>query len=132
MIDIIELIPSVCKFLLQQGAINQQKITEYLSQLAEGSFPIKNLAYKLFLDVIEWHTMTDHSQMRYSMETKKFWYLGQKIFNQKFLTLLKGHGRFTSHDSEINFAVPDNKTLNRYSGFQLQQVTIDQCSRVKP
>ena len=94
--------------------------------LAEGTFPLKNIAYLLFLDIVELFSRDSTSQMRYSEETKKFWRDGMKLFKGKFLRFIseiknsrlesktmETMGKYCPLDSKVNFAVPNRHILDK-------------------
>ena len=67
---LVSLIPDV----LANLATNNQKDTfiKFNKMVAEGTFPMTNIAYLLFLDIVEWFSTESTTQMRYSDETKKY------------------------------------------------------------
>jgi hypothetical protein len=52
--------------------------------LASGTFPLHNICYLLFLDIVEW----------FSCETVKFWQIGYRLFHGKFLRFMSGIRNF--------------------------------------
>ena len=50
------------------------------STVKDGTFPLNNISYQLFLDTVQWHSLSDKRLMRYSNEVKRFWALGYKLF----------------------------------------------------
>ena len=50
--------------------------------MSEDRFPIENICFQLFLDVIEWYSAPNTSQMRYIHdETKQYWEVGYRLHN---------------------------------------------------
>ena len=41
--------------------------------LASGTFPLHNICYLLFLDIVGWYSCDSTTHMRYGHETVKFW-----------------------------------------------------------
>ena len=78
--EIVSLIPTVIDDLKRAG-----KLTEYISfhkLVGDGKFPLNNLAFLLFLDVVRWFgTETAIYSMRYSEEIKLFWKTGLRLFH---------------------------------------------------
>lgn len=66
--------------------------------------------------------------MRYSLQTKKFWKLGWRLFGGRFLNFMGGDivlqkaakGFFPPKSSEINFAVPDIKALRQFDPYSVE------------
>ena len=90
-----------------------------MTLMANGQFPIHNLCYQLFMDVIQWYSARSTTEMRYSDEIGKFWYIGKRLFQGKFVAFMRGPagkcqlasgivqpGRTDHHDCPINFVVP--------------------------
>ena len=106
------LIPGVWNFLTQQGTLHTQRLIEYLQLLASGSFPMTNICYSIFLDLIQWHTVSNPTEMRYTPEVKRFWYLGKILFHTKFLEFMRGNSSKgdttvdTQTRKKVNFPVP--------------------------
>ena len=91
--------------------------------VAEKTFPMSNIAYLLFLDIVNWFSST---HMRYSDEIKRFWRVGLKLFKGKFLRFMSGmknsgqqdidvtsQNTYKASESLVNFAVPDRKILDK-------------------
>ena len=59
--------------------------------LALASFPMDNIAFLLFLDVVKWHNSETTTLMRYECPAvNKFWQIGYKIFHGKWLRFMSG------------------------------------------
>jgi hypothetical protein len=78
--EIVSLIPTVIDQLKRAG-----KLTEYISfhkLVNDGKFPLDNLAFLLFLDVVRWFgTETAIYSTRYSGEIKLFWKTELRLFH---------------------------------------------------
>ena len=100
-------------------------LDEYLAfnrLLSEGRFPLDNIAFLLFLDVVRWFDLDKTTNfMRYSEDVKLFW---RTLFKRRFLRYMGGPkhkgqvisgetapGAFKSETSQVNFIVPDRRTL---------------------
>ena len=88
--------------------------------LIKGIFPTNNLAYRLFLDVLNFYNTRNIHATRYDEKTKRFWMLGFRLFRGKFIRFMGGLKSTNSDqtktsplDSDINFLVPDVRTLQR-------------------
>ena len=86
--------------------------------IADGTFPLDNIAFQIFLDVAEWFGLENTVAMWYSPNVVKFWRIGYRLFHGKFLRFMGGYknlgqgGReLRPVDSKINFAVPNVKQL---------------------
>ena len=62
--DMQSLIPSVCKFLSKQDPIHTERFTQYLKLMSSEKFPISNMCYQLFNDVIQWYSCVSSTEMR--------------------------------------------------------------------
>lgn len=114
---IIDLIPSVLDTLKQHNQVDA--FIKFNKLLAGNKIPMTNIAYLLFIDVVEWFSNENTHQMRYSDEVKQFWRIGLKLFKGKFLRFMGGwknqgqnaNGCTKPEDSVINFAVPHRNSL---------------------
>jgi len=121
--SLIEMLPSV----LETLKIHNQLSTymKWCKLLKEGKFPLDNICYMLFLDLVEWFDKPFTSQMRYLREdTRQFWEVGYRLFKGKFIRFVTGSRNFgqivdgstergfcTPQKAKINFPVPSVKTL---------------------
>ena len=121
--SLIEMLPSV----LETLKIHNQLSTymKWCKLLKEGTFPLDNICYMLFLDLAEWFDKPFTSQMRYLREdTRQFWEVGYRLFKGKFIRFMAGPRNFgqivdgstergfcTPQKAKINFPVPSVKTL---------------------
>ena len=71
--------------------------------LAHQNFPTNNIAYLLFLDIVDFFSSDTAFSMRYNDQTKQFWTLGYKLFKGKFI-------RFMG----VKKYLVDQKKLNRF------------------
>lgn len=127
--EIIQLIPSVLEVLREN-----QKISiwvKFMRLLADKKIPFENIAFVLFLDVVEFLSCENTVTMRYSGVSKRFWCLGMKLFHSKFINFMSGYknlgsiikkevpfpGQCVFHPSaaDINFAVPSLQVLAKES-----------------
>jgi hypothetical protein len=59
--------------------------------LSTDSFPLENIAYLLFLDVVKWFDSGNTTSMRYEDPVvNKFWRIGYKMFHGKWLRFMRG------------------------------------------
>lgn len=112
-----QLLPDVLRTLKNEGQLDMyMKLNKLLSK---DKLPLSNVAFLLFKDVVEWYSIDDTRQMRYSAEVRQFWRIGLKLFKGKFLRFMSGmknKGQDVSRlispeESSINFAVPDRNCL---------------------
>ena len=66
----------------------------------QGSFPDDNIAFHLFMDVVDWYASESHS-IQYSKSVNRFWLVGYKLFGEKFLCFLGG----VKKNETVNFIV---------------------------
>lgn len=91
------------------------------------NFPLDNIAFLLFLDIVDRYDILTTSEMRYIRpETKQFWEVGYRLFKGKFLRFMAGPkntgnvtegleklGSCQASKSKMNFAVPSLTTLGK-------------------
>ena len=68
----------------------------FVSLVALGQFPLDNVAFLLFLDVVKWFNCTDTRTVRYCDTSLKFFWLGKRLFGGKFLRFMGGPKNETS------------------------------------
>ena len=72
-----------------------------------------NICYMVFLNLVQWYSISKLIEMRQSPEVKQFWHIGKVLFHSKFLDFMRRgqvifdeeRGRM-SRDSSRNFPVP--------------------------
>ena len=119
-----DLVPKVLETLKTEGQV--ETYIAFNRLVAEKSFPMSNIAYLLFLDIVNWFSTKTTTQMRYSDEVKRFWRVGLKLFKGKFLRFMSGmknsgqqdidvtsQNTYKASESLVNFAVPDRKILDK-------------------
>lgn len=96
----------------------------FMRLVSKGEFPLDNIAYQLFLDVVKFYSSSNIHSMRYTKDVKDFWALGYKLFRGKFIRFMGGYktinqdvtdGRreMSPSKAKINFACPDLYVLRR-------------------
>ena len=119
------LIPAVLLNLQKAGKLNSY--VKFQRMLAKDCFPLDNIAFLLFLDVVNWFSNSNTCTMRYEYEeTIQFWMIGFCLFHGKWLRFMSGQknlGQVLDHTAErgdfdpllssINFAVPHIKQLRK-------------------
>ncbi|XP_052245773.1 uncharacterized protein LOC127854757 [Dreissena polymorpha] len=107
------------------------EIVSFLNLVSSRRFPLDNVAFQLFLDVVKWFDCEDVRTMRYNDTTMKFFWLGKRLFGGRFLrfmagpkhetSILQGHSQLHPSSSKINFACPSNSVLSQFNplGFEL-------------
>ena len=58
--------------------------------IADGTFPMDNIAFRLFMDVVRFLSLPTSAGMRYSNDVKQFWRTGYLLFKGKFLRFMGG------------------------------------------
>ena len=75
-----ELMPSVCHFLCEADLWHLERFLQILSLMNTGDFPLDNICYTLFIDVIQWYHVFSTSfitYMLYSDDVRRCWYIGK-------------------------------------------------------
>ena len=122
--EMIRLLPNVISELSDVDKVDG--IMNFFKLVNEKRFPLDNIAFDLFLDVVKWFSVSSTTLMRYNPTTKAFWRLGYILFHGRFLRFMSGfknigsiingdssRGQYCPVDSLINFAVPDARNLKR-------------------
>jgi hypothetical protein len=63
---------------------------KFFKLVQEGKFPLNNIAFELFLDIVELFDKDESRQMRYSPSTLQFFWLGRKLFGGRFIRFMSG------------------------------------------
>ena len=108
--------------LLKEGILTD--ISTFFDLVGSNTFPMDNIAFLLFLDIIRFYSVESATQMRYSKDTYLFWMYGYLLLKGRFLrfmggtkfkgTILDGSsdkGSFSPEKSRINFIVPSENSL---------------------
>lgn len=81
------LLPGVIHALETENQLESN--VKFMELVANGNFPLHNVCYLAFLDICEWFSSCNTSQMRYKYpETCKFWDVAYKLFHGKLLRFL--------------------------------------------
>lgn len=128
--EFIQLTPKVAAILAENGKIDC--FSRLWRLIAEKRFPMNDIAFQLFLGVVDWYSKEKTSSMRYTSTVKLFWRTGYRLFKNKFLHFMSGwknsgdiiHGDATTgccapEDSRINFAVPSAESIRMSDGAAL-------------
>jgi hypothetical protein len=73
------LLPVVVTQLRDAGVIKPW--LQFHKLVQDGTFPLNNIAFLLFLDVVRFYSCESTSQMRYHHNIKDFWYAGYRLFH---------------------------------------------------
>ena len=65
--------------------------------MQDGKFLLNNIAFELFLEIVEWFDKDESRQMRFSPSTLQFFWLGRKLFGDRFIRFMSG----SKHESDI-------------------------------
>ena len=119
------LLPGVCQFLSEADDIHKSRFMQFLELMNNGTFPLNNICFQVFEDLIQWHLVENISYMRYSPEVRRFWFIDKRLFHGKFLHYMRGlghlgqiisgesdRGHYSPTQSRINFPVPSDRCLN--------------------
>ncbi|KAL5011712.1 hypothetical protein ScPMuIL_010263 [Solemya velum] len=121
--SVVKQLPLVIENLKKHGQFEIWK--KFHEMLSENRFPMDNIAYLLFLDVVKWFGHENVVSMRYDEQVTKFWRIGYRLFHGRFLRFMSGpkhkgqvifgqtsQGTFSPSESKINFAVPMRKVTD--------------------
>ncbi len=87
--EFVSLMPNVVQHLRDAGVLSS--FVKFNRLAGQGTFPMRNIAFLLFLDVAEWFSGDCTSGMRYKFpETWKFWNIGYKLFKGRWLRFMSG------------------------------------------
>ena len=93
-----------------------ETILQLTKLIESGKFGTNNISDSVFQDTLKWHGQTNSSQMRYSDNTKEFFWTGRRLFGGKFIRFMRGfaHRDFVKQGET---ACPWSVVLSGYSGF---------------
>ena len=99
--SVVEVFQDVLYKLSDVGKKN--KLLKFFKLVQDGTFPLNNIAFELFLNIVEWFDNDESRQMRYSPSTLQFLWLVRKLFGGRFMSGPK-------HESDI---LTGSSTTNR-------------------
>ena len=122
--ELFNMLPSVIENLRKADQL--EIYYKFCNLISKGEFPLRNICYLLFLDLVNWLSCDNSCGMRYEFpETQKFWEVGYTVFHGKFLRFMSGprntgaiiegreqRGACTPSNSRINFAAPSRQNIN--------------------
>ena len=92
--------------------------------MERGIFPLDNICFQVFEDLIQWYSVNNVTEMRYNDDVRQFWQIGKRLFHGKFFNFTRGpcfsgqvnareteRGHFLPSNSKIDFPVPNEKHL---------------------
>ena len=86
--DMIDLLPKVLKSLEDVG--QKESFLKFMGLLASGTFPLHNICYLLFLDIVEWFSCDSTTHLRYGHEPLSFGKLDIGYFIENSSALYSG------------------------------------------
>ena len=103
----------------------------FVDLVSKNDFPLNNIAWQLFLDVVRFYNADNVTGLRFDDENSSnmlFWIYGQWLMHGKFTRFMAGEkfagaltlgqrikGRLNPKGIDIDFAVPSDKTLREKS-----------------
>ena len=57
----------------------KDQLLKFFKLVQDGKFPLNNIAFELFLDIVEWFDKDESRQMRYSPSTLQFFCVREKV-----------------------------------------------------
>ena len=61
-----ELLPGVCSFLSEVDSIHRERFIQMMKLMNNGTFPIENICFLVFEDLIQWYSIPNTCGMRYN------------------------------------------------------------------
>ena len=61
----------------------KDKLLKFFKLVQDGKFLLNNIAFELFLEIVEWFDKDESRQMRFSPSTLQFFWLGRKLFGDR-------------------------------------------------
>ena len=100
--------------------------------MSNGKFPMQNLSFLLWTEVVQWFNLENTSSVRYMEKPKTFWKFGMRHFGGKFIRFMTGFkntsdivfqtarkGQCDPNNSDVNFAVPSEQILRNVNPYRL-------------
>ena len=128
--EVVSLLPAVLKELQKIG--QQNVVKDFFKLVCDGKFPMNNILFLLWTEVVQWFTLENSSKMIYMDQTKNFWKLGMRHFGGKFVRYMTGFkntsdivfeaatkGHCNPIESDINFAVPSEQVIRNFNPYNL-------------
>ena len=112
-LSVTEILPALYDILYEE---DQTDIIErFLHLVSTGEFPLQNIAYILFLDVVNWYSKKTTTLMRYQTAALNFWKVGYRLFHGKFLRFISGQksmGHSIDHPEDLGYIDPSSSSIN--------------------
>ncbi|WAR15144.1 hypothetical protein MAR_005249, partial [Mya arenaria] len=125
-----KLLPTVIQKLSKDGDLHLTML-EFFKQISDDKFPLNNIAFLLWSEIVHWFDQPNTSRMRYCDDTKQFWKTGWRLFGSRFVhfmsgfknknEIMQGISQKSQHSpttSNVNFAVPDIKILRSFDPYE--------------
>ena len=129
---LLNLAPLVLNELAKHDGLDTALVS-FFELVANKQFPLDNISFLLWIEVVKWFSCVSTTQMRYTDETKLFWKLGWRLFGKRFVNFMGGFkshgdtvlkmaevGKYSPGTSEINFAVPDINILREFDPYAVE------------
>ncbi len=84
------LLPDVCKILAEKDPIHGKRLLQMFTLLKDENFPLENICFKFFEDLVQWFLIDSATEMRYGPDVRKFWFIGKRLFHGKFIEYMRG------------------------------------------
>jgi len=126
--EMLTLVPEVVSKLAKTPYAIHLIILAFFRQVKNDAFPLDNIAFLLWLEVVSWYNCGNTKRMRYLDTTKLCWKLGWRMFGGRFINFMCGYENqqsekndfsddpkcsFDPASSRINLVVPDEKVLRK-------------------
>ena len=81
-----ELLTDAIKVLKEHNVYNE--VVTFLKLVSQKDFPLDNVAFQLFLDVVKWFDTEDVRSIRHNDTSMTFFWLGKRLFGGRFLRFM--------------------------------------------
>ena len=87
--------------------------TNFIRLISEGTYPLDNIAFILFLETVRWYSMQTTTQMNYSEQSLDFWKVSYRLMGDRFLPFMGGmktQGQVVSGSAEEDILIRKSPT----------------------
>ena len=83
-----ELLTDAIEGLKEHNVDNE--VVKFLKLVSQKDFPLDNVAFQLFLDVVKWFDTEDVRSIRHNDTSMTFFWLGKHLFSGRFIRFMGG------------------------------------------
>ena len=81
-----ELLSDAIKVLKEHNVDNE--VVTFLKLVSQKDFPLDNVAFQLFLDVVKWFDTEDVRSIRHNDTSMTFFWIGKRLFSGRFIRFI--------------------------------------------